>query len=343
MKTVNEEHTLETPAAASVKSPEPAQRPVIVLCGSPRSGTSWLGKILDSHPDTLYRHEPEAVGRPPLPTVMGSDPTKEEIGTIRDYVQRLPQICSAHTVGPLPVLPKSYRSFSKFQLYRLDVLAAKLIARLRSRPDVPCRMKWKESAFSHLVWKSIDSVGRLGAISRSLTNCKIVHIVRHPCGHMASMIRGVKQGKMVIKIGRRKKVEILADLPQAKAQGVTLEYLMSLSELERAAWSFATLNEKAMDDLQGRDNCCTVRYEDFCEAPFEASRRLFDQLGLQWNRSTEDFIRYSTSADTKRFYGVRKNPKNSSQKWQTELSRDEIRQITDAAKKTRMASMYDLD
>ena len=33
--------------------------PPILLFGAPRSGTSWLGRILDSHPDTLMRHEPD--------------------------------------------------------------------------------------------------------------------------------------------------------------------------------------------------------------------------------------------------------------------------------------------
>ena len=31
----------------------------ILILGSPRSGTTWLAKIFDSHPDILYRHEPD--------------------------------------------------------------------------------------------------------------------------------------------------------------------------------------------------------------------------------------------------------------------------------------------
>ena len=45
------------------RTPESWARPLIFLCGMARSGTSWLGKILDSHPDTLYRHEPDIVER----------------------------------------------------------------------------------------------------------------------------------------------------------------------------------------------------------------------------------------------------------------------------------------
>lgn len=35
----------------------------LVVLGSPRSGTTWLGKIFDSHPDVLYLHEPDTIRR----------------------------------------------------------------------------------------------------------------------------------------------------------------------------------------------------------------------------------------------------------------------------------------
>ena len=33
----------------------------ILIVGAPRSGTTWLAKIFDSHPATLYRHEPDEI------------------------------------------------------------------------------------------------------------------------------------------------------------------------------------------------------------------------------------------------------------------------------------------
>jgi sulfotransferase family protein len=40
--------------------------PILIL-GAPRSGTTWLAKIVDSHPDVLYRHEPDATLPGPSP------------------------------------------------------------------------------------------------------------------------------------------------------------------------------------------------------------------------------------------------------------------------------------
>ena len=32
-----------------------------LLFGMPRSGTTWVAKILDSHPHADYRHEPDSL------------------------------------------------------------------------------------------------------------------------------------------------------------------------------------------------------------------------------------------------------------------------------------------
>ena len=50
-----------------------AQAPLL-LFGMPRSGTTWLGKIFDSHPRVLYRHEPDTWQRlTDVPIVAGRD------------------------------------------------------------------------------------------------------------------------------------------------------------------------------------------------------------------------------------------------------------------------------
>ena len=40
-------------------SPTIPSRSILVV-GLPRSGTTWIGKIFDSHPRTLYLHEPDS-------------------------------------------------------------------------------------------------------------------------------------------------------------------------------------------------------------------------------------------------------------------------------------------
>ena len=35
----------------------------VLIFGMPRSGTTWVGKIFDSHPEVMYLHEPDSVLR----------------------------------------------------------------------------------------------------------------------------------------------------------------------------------------------------------------------------------------------------------------------------------------
>src|ERR1700712_3636289 len=54
-------------AASQATLAFPALASPILVMGAPRSGTTWLAKIIDSHPDVLYRHEPDAMLPGPSP------------------------------------------------------------------------------------------------------------------------------------------------------------------------------------------------------------------------------------------------------------------------------------
>ena len=50
-----------------------------------------------------------------------------------------------------------------------------------------------------------------------MMNRRIVHLVRHPCGHVASVLRGITKGKMSPEAAYRDIFEELALRPQCKA------------------------------------------------------------------------------------------------------------------------------
>jgi len=82
---------------------------LILLCGMPRSGTTWIGKIFDSHPDTLYRHEPDSGGTlKPVPLVAPIAEVEKYRSMIAYFVGRLPHVNSARVAGSLPLFPKRY-------------------------------------------------------------------------------------------------------------------------------------------------------------------------------------------------------------------------------------------
>ena len=61
---------------------------MILLLGSPRSGTTWLGKLFDSHPNTLYLHEPDSVlVNRKIPFQVQVDETDHYLGQASDYLE----------------------------------------------------------------------------------------------------------------------------------------------------------------------------------------------------------------------------------------------------------------
>ena len=91
----------------------------ILLFGMPRSGTTWLGKVFDSHPRTLYRHEPDSFGTlDAMPLFPELADAGQYQALIRDFVAALPATRSARVTGKLPLFPKDYQGPRAVQLRR---------------------------------------------------------------------------------------------------------------------------------------------------------------------------------------------------------------------------------
>src|SRR5689334_7526498 len=97
---------------------------LVLLFGTPRSGTSWLGKIFDSHPDTLYKHEPDRTLN--IPLAPGLEKTDQLVASIRDFCARLPLVNTPHVAGRLPVFQKRYRSGLRHYVHQASVMATGL-------------------------------------------------------------------------------------------------------------------------------------------------------------------------------------------------------------------------
>jgi hypothetical protein len=299
----------------------------ILVFGMPRSGTTWVGKLFDSHPDTLYRHEPDSVrrlGLPLYPEIEAAAQYREELDC---FVATLPRMRSSKVVGKQPLFPKSYQSPVALGAYRVSVAAAKAASRVRR--NFPCLYRPTAAGFerTRLVWKSIESQGRLGVCMEALPAARAIHLMRHPCGYVASTFRGEKSrrfGDYQRTADRSWLLKMLLKTSSGKAREAQVGDVARLTPEERLAWCWVLIQEKVIADVDGSERVLTVRYEDSCSNPRAMTRRMFEFTGLDWQPQTEAFVLASTqtterATDTD-YYSVFKPPRAAAERWRTELS-----------------------
>ena len=316
----------------------------ILLFGMPRSGTTWIGKIFDSHPDTLYRHEPDSWGRlNAIPLMAPVERAAEYAPAVREFCAALPGMGLTKVAASTPIFPKRYYSSLQYQLFRLGVFTVKAAAKLLGEQPVPSLVRARDRERIRLVWKSIESTGRLGVIERALQPAHAIHITRHPCGYVASVLRGESQRRFTSEVSSSEDFGLLAhclDSDTARRHGLTMERLQAMHPAERLAWRWVLFNAKAMQDIAGEPRCMTLKYEDLCRDPVGISRQLFDFAGLPWNEQTERFVAQSTSKDVGRYYSVVKDPLKAATKWKDELPPADIDRIRAVVAETQPGVLY---
>ena len=85
------------------------QSNAILVFGMRRSGTTWLAKIFDSHPETLYRHEPDSwIALPEVPYFpeIGKEPTLSP--ELDRFYEELGRCSLPHVVAKAPYFDKNY-------------------------------------------------------------------------------------------------------------------------------------------------------------------------------------------------------------------------------------------
>ncbi|MES1930691.1 sulfotransferase [Salinisphaera dokdonensis CL-ES53] len=318
----------------------------ILLFGMPRSGTTWAGKLFDSHRNTLYRHEPDTVHR--LNDLLSLFPTSSDVSVrhqtaIRRYVDALPGLTEPKICSKLPVFPKAYLSHARFRGLQASITLNKLGERAGLQLPMVGAGRAGARAGAAVVWKSIESLGRLGVLLDALPGARAVHLLRHPCGTIASVRRGEAHGSFTSSTPTSEDwrfYEALLNTPEAQQHGLTLERLSACSPVERMAWSWVIVNEKAMADCAGDSRYLLMRYEDLCDDPREQTQRMLQHCGLELDNQVERFIDRSISGTSGSYYSVFKNPTESAQKWRQEMPAEDVAAVMSVVGSTAPGQLF---
>jgi len=295
----------------------------ILLFGLPRSGTTWIGKIFDSHPDTIYRHEPDSWQR--LDEFMPIIPTEETEGLekeVQAYVAKIPYMRAPKVCSKLPIFPKNYYGRAGYFYHKSGIFLNKLVTRVApNTPVYGCPTTGNQNTY--LVWKSIESLGRLKLIRQTLPNSYSIHIMRHPCGYVASILNGEKRSKFSERTASGDDThyfKLLSETDQAKRRDLDPEKFNLLSSEERLAWKWVIMNEKAIEEMAESEDHQTLIYDNFCNSPSERIKDFFEGVNLPQSNQTENFIRKSTSFESDKYYSINRDPKKAANKWRSTLT-----------------------
>ncbi len=325
---------------------KPIENKMLLLFGMPRSGTTWVGKIFDSHPDVLYLHEPDTeTNIKSVPRLVTSDSYSQYKELIYQYSSSFLDRCVIRINGKTPFFNKSYISSHKYAFFKLNLIIAKILGKINF--FIPIWNPFKSNTVNDflVIWKSIESCGRIGLIIDALpAECKAIYVVRHPCGQIASVINGEKSGRFSSKVSNAEDYclfESLLHSNYAIQNNLTIEKIKAMKPVERLAIRWVLYNEQALEDIENSGKkAMIIRYEDICIDTIEETKKLFEFANLNWGSQTKKFIEKSTLGNSAGYYSVYKDPKIAMSKWKSSLTNDEIIMIKNTVSKSKAGALF---
>lgn len=301
----------------------------VFLIGSGRSGTTFIQRVFDSHPDTLCLHEPDSIRRTTNPPFT---PLEEDYDDLKDatarYVKELMSVRGLRAVSKRPFFHKSYRGPAREAARRgvltvmngLDLTLGRLV-RMAACP-IP---DFADTSAAITVMKSVECLSRLPLIARACPDVQVVHILRHPCGFAASQLRGRKLGKMP----PAKLFPSRLELPIAREHGLTVEKVEAMDPIERIAWGWTISNDTALTLSEGLPNVQPLVYDALCDNLLPEAKILLESCGLDGHAQVEEFLKFilGQSPDNRGYFSVVRNPRDAAHHWRQTMPKEQVDKI----------------
>ena len=309
----------------------------ILINGLERSGTSWLQKTFDQHPEVFASHEPD------LEMVWDRDYPVTDPDLAVPYVDSLFASRGLRSMRKRPLMPKAYRGQAAYMARNTLMMALSLpekvmpgLARTMARVPVP---DLADLSTATRVVKTVTLQNAIPVLAARNPDLKIIYIVRHPCGFVQSMLTGVDQGKMP---------ELF--LPPREDMGrmypfdCSLEALTEadLPHLEILAYRWSVLNDFVGPGRADLPNVTVVSYEDLCADPLAAFQALFEAVGLSWDRACASFLEASLSADqdADSYHGLIRSPSVAANRWRTKMAPGDIETVKRICRVSGAAALF---
>lgn len=283
----------------------------ILVTGTHRSGTTWVGKMLAADASTAYISEPLNVLHRP--------------GVLRAKVKHWYQyVCEENESEYLPAFQ---------ELLEFDYHLWSEIRSLRSRRDF-LRMGRDFAIFynglmrgQRVLMKDPFAVFSVDWFAKRL-NCKVVIAVRHPAAFVSSLKR----------LNWPFDLQDLLDQPLLMRDHLEpyrgqIESAMKADNIEQWALLWNLIYRSVHTSLQRNPGFIAVRHEDLSLDPVNRYRELYQTLDLEFTPRVERTILKSSSSDNpveppkSSIYSVKVDSRSTMSNWKKRLSEEEIHRI----------------
>jgi hypothetical protein len=330
-------YSAQTPARRTLmpETPASADRRFILLLGTPRSGTTWLASLLNSHRDVLYSHEP--LSRLQGPRLEPLVERMKQAGFLEEDERHtvLQEWCRADPDCRRP--PFFNKSFLWSPAW-LQMLGWTLVRGTKRGYQA---FRWCFTPAPHrafdLLIKDIDWSKHTPAIVRAM-NPILINIIRHPCAVAASQLRGQRLGLMP-DADRAKWLREHEDL--CTPLGFDAGTIRKMGTCEFIGLEWLVQNVTYLDVARSHPRSMVIVYENLCRDTRGVLRGIFDFLDWGLGPQTEKFIARSTRESRfqilrwlrgkQQYFAVFKNSAKSAESWRTELTELEKQQVLSIA------------
>jgi hypothetical protein len=310
---------------------ESGKRQYVLLTGRGRSGTTWLGQILNTYEHCSYKYEPFLPSKS-TPYYKWRDDLIR--GSAEDMRLRFDSLCLGcyHQVDMPPFPPKSFRSQNPKLLHLLYGLGTR-IKGLRFIYEWYGRSPL--SSQTPILIKDVNFPNELLPPLVDALHPDLIAVVRNPFSNIASYFKGVELGLFDSKESKAQ-AENLIKAIKASGQEQLFKYCdildgMSMTKLAAVRWRLQV--EPLVKYAEAYDRGLVVVYDDLCQDPHGKVAEIFNFLGWKLESATQDFINASTSGeanqskDSKAYYSVYRDPRESLSKWKKQLTKEQVADI----------------
>ncbi|KAM4619071.1 carbohydrate sulfotransferase 1-like [Polymixia lowei] len=317
-----------------------SRRTHILILATTRSGSSFVGQLLNQHPEVFYLFEPlyhvQSALLPRLAQSRNPAERRVMLGAARDLLRSL---YHCHLNSLESYIRPSPTNHSTDKLFRRGASRALCSPPVCEAPLSPTEQvlvlgdegecvkrcgplnvslateACREKRHTAIKTVRIPQVSDLRAlVDDPRLNLKVIQLVRDPRGILASRIETFRDTYRLWRLwratGRRP-----YNLDLGQINTVCEDFLSSVSTgLARPAW------------LRGR--YMLLRYEDLARSPLQKTRELYDFLGLSLDHSVEDWIlnntRGSSDLSARQKYGTVRDSAANAENWRQKVSFDMV-------------------